>query len=229
MDILVVEDDLKERREFLAIIAEWEKKHQVIGLTVLSKVDDLNIQRQQGYHAIFLGIDLPGITGLQFAKELRKYNSRIDIIFVTKHRELCMQGFDVHAIGFLVKPIQKKQVLDILDFIEKRTLSNRESPICILTRNGQQNRYFADDILYIEASPHFSMLVMVNKTIKYSLPLVKMLSSLPSETFTQCHRSYIVNVKKVTQVKKESVVLVTGTELPIGRTYRNSLKQALSV
>lgn len=100
MNLLVVEDNPRDMQELLNLLHGWEEQNQPLGIRAESCITADTMQAFQGYDAVLLDIETPGIDGMAFARRLRACNSRIDIIFVTCHTDLVMDGFSVHAAAF---------------------------------------------------------------------------------------------------------------------------------
>ena len=94
MNLLVVEDNPRDMQELLNLLHGWEEQNQPLGIRAESCITADTMQAFQGYDAVLLDIETPGIDGMAFARRLRACNSRIDIIFVTCHTDLVvMDGF----------------------------------------------------------------------------------------------------------------------------------------
>lgn len=85
MNLLVVEDNPRDMQELLNLLHGWEEQNQPLGIRAESCITADTMQAFQGYDAVLLDIETPGIDGMAFARRLRACNSRIDIIFVTCH------------------------------------------------------------------------------------------------------------------------------------------------
>lgn len=229
LNILLVEDNKLDRDHILALIREWESFNEKIGLNVLDRIDDQNIQSYQGYDAALLDISIPGIDGMTFANELRKYNSRIEIAFITQFTDYTFKGFQVHACGYITKPIEKKDFFSLLDFMltRSRLHMSDEETICISRGVMQQDFYYPDDILYIEAGLHGIFVRTLNGKTKYAYSLSAIKNKLPYKTFVRCHRGYIVNITKIIAIEKDCAVLVNNESVCIGNTYFNDVKRAV--
>ena len=95
MNLLVVEDNPRDMQELLNLLHGWEEQNQPLGIRAESCITADTMQAFQGYDAVLLDIETPGIDGMAFARRLRACNSRIDIIFVTCHTDLVMDGFSL--------------------------------------------------------------------------------------------------------------------------------------
>lgn len=137
MNLLVVEDNPRDMQELLNLLHGWEEQNQPLGIRAESCITADTMQAFQGYDAVLLDIETPGIDGMAFARRLRACNSRIDIIFVTCHTDLVMDGFSVHAAGFLPKPVEQKQLWETLDFLAKRSISRR-ADACVTPSSAAQ-------------------------------------------------------------------------------------------
>lgn len=227
MNLLVVEDNPRDMQELLNLLHGWEEQNQPLGIRAESCITADTMQAFQGYDAVLLDIETPGIDGMAFARRLRACNSRIDIIFVTCHTDLVMDGFSVHAAGFLPKPVEQKQLWETLDFLAKRSISRRADACVTFKRGTACDRYYYDDILYIEARHHNIVVVTPQTRQKYNLSLTQALENLPQPPFVRCHRSYIVNTTKVTAVEKDALLLAGGGKAPTTPTYSTAIQRAL--
>ena len=227
MNLLVVEDNPRDMQELLNLLHGWEEQNQPLGIRAESCITADTMQAFQGYDAVLLDIETPGIDGMAFARRLRACNSRIDIIFVTCHTDLVMDGFSVHAAGFLPKPVEQRQLWETLDFLAKRSISRRAAACVTFKRGTACDRYYYDDILYIEARLHNIVVVTPQTRQKYNLSLTQALENLPQPPFVRCHRSYIVNTTKVTAVEKDALLLAGGGKTPTTPTYSTAIQRAL--
>lgn len=141
MNLLVVEDNPRDMQGLLNLLHGWEEQNQPLGIRAESCITADTMQAFQGYDAVLLDIETPGIDGMAFARRLRACNSRIDIIFVTCHTDLVMDGFSVHAAGFLPKPVEQKQLWETLDFLAKRSISRRADACVTFKRGTACDRY----------------------------------------------------------------------------------------
>lgn len=135
MNILVLEDNLYDKTALLTLIKAWqnEAKHEVFIIAKESiEGDERSLQQFLNIDAAILDIETPGIDGLSFAKYLRKYNSRIDIAFISSHTEFLTSGFDVYACTFIEKPIPKEKIYSLLNYLWTRSIANENKEYIVV-------------------------------------------------------------------------------------------------
>lgn len=138
-----------------------------------------------------------------------------------------MDGFSVHAAGFLPKPVEQKQLWETLDFLAKRSISRRADACVTFKRGTACDRYYYDRYpLYRGPAPQHCG-GHAPDPAKYNLSLTQALENLPQPPFVRCHRSYIVNTTKVTAVEKDALLLAGGGKTPTTPTYSTAIQRAL--
>ncbi len=175
---------------------------------------------------IFLDIQMPELSGIEFAKILPK-NTKI--VFTTAFSKYAAEGYDVDALYYLLKPISYEDFLKAANKALK-WFEEREQPEC-----GSQDRFVFvksdyklqriafDDILYIEGVKDYVRITMTNGNKVMSLMNLKKLEDrLPSPEFMRIHRSYIVHMNKIEVVDRLRVVFGT-TYIPISDSYKDSV------
>lgn len=234
MNILVLEDNLYDKTALLTLIKAWqnEAKHEVFIIAKESiEGDERSLQQFLNIDAAILDIETPGIDGLSFAKYLRKYNSRIDIAFISSHTEFLTSGFDVYACTFIEKPIPKEKIYSLLNYLWTRSIANENKEYVLLKRGTNQlDKYYSSDIIYIEASMHGIEVHTYNKKQRYNMSLNDAMKLLPPKTFCRCQKGILVNINKIkglTGKNGQEIILITDEKIKAGKSYINGLKQIL--
>lgn len=178
---------------------------------------------------MFLDINMPEITGLDFLKSLPNPPY---VIITTAYREYAIDGYDLDVIDFLLKPISFERFLKAIN-----RYCNRTNPFQ-KNSNGQTNTseirhvFIQDgkniykipyaDLLYLEGFGEYVKVVTVSKTHLVRDSLSDFEQKLPADHFMRIHKSYIVNLEKITGYSSVHVML-KKIELPIGRIYREKV------
>ena len=180
---------------------------------------------------IFLDIQMPRITGLEFLKSLQNPPK---VIIVTAYREFAYEGFELDVVDYLLKPVSFDRFLKAIDKYNnqvsdkvQRTRNNllevNSTDESIWVRADRKNvKIRIDDIRYIEGLKDYVKIFVGNNMIISKAPLKKMESLLPSDGFIRIHRSYLVPVSKITAYNSEGIEIDTIT-LPIGKMYKESV------
>ena len=177
---------------------------------------------------LILDIAMPDINGLEFIESLQQKPA---IILTTAYREYAVEGFNLHVLDYLVKPIPFKrfvQAIDkFMDFKQRHTtsLANEEAQYIHVKADRKTIRIELNDILYIEGVKDYVKIVMSGKTVITKISIGNFLKLLPGHQFLQAHKSFIVSKNKINAYTALDVE-IGQTEIPIGRVYREAfLKQ----
>jgi DNA-binding LytR/AlgR family response regulator len=171
------------------------------------------------------------IDGMTLAKRLRKTGNTIPIIFVTVDSHRAADGYLVEAMGFLSKPIDEGRLALFLDLIVKRQRSQRMIKI---TSEGKINKVRQNEIVYVEINNHTVICHMGQRRLKLRGTLGDVLALLDAEHFVQIHRSYVIALDKIDNIKATypySVILYKDNELidlPVSRKYIGRLIELYS-
>ena len=201
----------------------------------------LELQRQDTVPAIyFLDIDFPGqMSGLTLAQELRRFDPRGFIVFITAHGDLAFETFRLRleALDYIVKgdyDAMSVRVRDCLVSIQDRFRNEPagQGRYCTLKLFDTVRHIPVEDILYFEALgyKHTLRLHLINELLEFNSSLDHFSEQL-GEGFWRCHRGYLVNREHIRAVhlKEQSVELDTGEQCPLSRTAKSEYKTQLAV
>ncbi len=179
---------------------------------------------------IFLDIKMPDITGFDF---LRAMPSPPMIIFTTAYSEYAVEGFEMDAVDYLLKPFSLTRFLKACNKAYERQAFRKQLPAAKQTRShvyvksGYENiRIEFDDILYAEALGNYVQFVLEHKKVVTRLTMSEAEALLAGNAFLRVHRSYIVSKKNILKFDKKSI-WIKQTELPIGSLYLPGLEKAI--
>lgn len=183
---------------------------------------------------VFLDINMPEISGLDFAKTI---NRDIKIIFTTAYREYAVEGFDLKAVDYLLKPIAFDRLLQALQKYKDETAPFiKPTPQKIETENNDFIFVRADrkmikidfpDILYIESLSDYIKIHLSNKQVITRETITNIEAKLPQNDFLRIHRSIIVAINKITSYTNEEVE-INEKYLPISRSYKPDVLSRLN-
>lgn len=229
------------------IIVDDEHMARSVLQTHLQQINDVNIvatckNAVEAFNAIndnkvdliFLDINMPNISGLSFAKSI---NKNIQIIFTTAYRDYAVEGFDLQAVDYLLKPISLPRLIQAVDKfkatfnvreVQKTTkLSNKEkSDFIFIKVERKMLKINLDDIFYIESYSDYLKVHLQNKTILTRETISNIDEKLPQNKFMRVHRSYIISIPKIEAFTSEFIE-VNKKAIPISRTYKKQVLQRL--
>jgi DNA-binding LytR/AlgR family response regulator len=179
---------------------------------------------------IFLDIKMPDISGIDFLKSIPNPPM---VIFTTAYSEHAVQGFELDAIDYLLKPFSLSRFLKACNKAQEqwelRQHDNATAiPPAVFIKDGYgQQRVELDDILYAESNGNYMQFILKDKKITTRLTMAEAETLLPAANFIRIHRSYIISKKHLTKIEK-NMVWIQQTELPVGASYANEVAKMIS-
>ena len=208
------------------------------GLEVVAQcknaIEALDVLHQKTVDVIFLDIKMPKILGTEFLKNLTHPPK---VIFVTAYRDYAVEGYELDAVDYLVKPVSFerffKAIIKLNRVIDKEVLtttveykSNPEAFV-YLKVDKDMKKIFVNEILYIESWKDYVKLFLTNgKNVLVKQSISAMENLLSDYKFMRVHRSYMVSLNKISGYNGLSVQLDTK-EIPIGRLYKQVVMERL--
>jgi len=177
---------------------------------------------------VLLDIRMPDLSGTQFLKVL---NKKPAVIFVTAHNEFAVEGFELDAVDYLLKPVSFDRFMaavnkayEFIGFRKAKTTLRKDDDFLFIKTSHKIQKIFYSDILYLEGLKDYTKIHLVDSKKPFvTLQSLKYFESrLPHEEFIRIHRSYIISLRKVDTVSRKAVLL-GETELPCSEHYRNLL------
>jgi len=173
---------------------------------------------------LFLDIQMPDINGIELYKSI---NQDVMVIFTTAFSEYAVQGFELNAIDYLLKPIKQKRFeqacLKALDFCDfKKQKKPSENNFIYVRSEYSLIKIPFSDILFFETMDDYIKIHRINSKPTLTLmSMKKLLQMLPERKFIRIHRSFVVSVQKIEAVRAKTVI-IKDHQLPIGITYKKS-------
>lgn len=192
-------------------------------------VEAFNIINKEKIDLIFLDINMPSISGLSFAKSI---NSKINVIFTTAYREYAVEGFDLMAVDYLLKPISFERLLQAVNkYIQENKKENygNERPE---TEAGSDHFFVRSDrkmikvplkeIQFIESIGDYMRIHLQGKTVMTRDTISSIETRLPERDFIRTHRSFIVSLSHIDSFTSEYIE-IGEKQIPISRSYKDSV------
>ena len=202
----------------------------------LGPVEALEIVYTQKIDLIFIDIQMPELSGLDFIK-LTKGRSKF--ILTTAYKQYALEGYEHNVVDYLLKPISFERFLQAIQKVQDmmipvmspqeqqpKTISKSEDYVFIKTDNRMQKVKFAE-ILFVEGLGNYVTIHTTKGKFITLLNVKDLEENLPSEMFMRVHRSYIISLGKIEFVEGNQIFLDKDTSIPLGETYKNQLWAAL--
>jgi DNA-binding LytR/AlgR family response regulator len=180
---------------------------------------------------IFLDIQMPVITGTDFLRSLR--NPPL-VVFTTAYHNYAVEGFELNSVDYLLKPITYERFYQAIQKVRDRLPlqpAQQASPAVdyiFIKQDSRLIRIHFDQIRYIEAEKDFSTVFTTDKKLLAGMHLKMFENMLPADRFFRVHRSYIVNLAKISSING-NMAEIGQTEIPIGANYKNELMKKLGI
>jgi DNA-binding LytR/AlgR family response regulator len=234
MNCVIIDDD----RLSLKIIEDFVQKTEELNLVASysSAVDAINGFSKPdapNVHIIFLDIEMPEMSGIDFLKSLQALPQ---IIIYSSQEKYAVESYEFDVTDYLLKPVQYGRFIKAInrakERIDKKEKVSDESTEIFIKNNSSLVRVKYDDILWIEALENY---VVVNTfkdkyTIHFTMKAIS--EKMPADKFVRIHRSFIVNIGKIKLIEDNSVVVKHegGSKvIPIGKSYKDKLMNDINL
>jgi DNA-binding LytR/AlgR family response regulator len=172
---------------------------------------------------IFLDITMPKLSGLDFYKTL---TNPPPVIFTTAYPEFAIQGFEVNAVDYLVKPFSFDRFVKAVNKVQDQHKPDFKEDFIFLNADKKMHKVNFGDLLILEAMGDYVKVLAKDKTIVVHMTLNKLQELLPAEKFRRIHKSYIIAIGAVDYIEGNRL-FVGKIEVPIGQTYRDELMNVI--
>ena len=214
---IAVCDDLREERASLAkmIRACCQQRGINFRLRLFSSGEELLsvLQRPERFHILFLDIYMPGLSGVELARQLRRIDRSCALIFATTSTDHGLESFEVEATDYLVKPIRQEDVDRAMDWFLEH-VPQELLPLSIYAEGERMDIPLAS-IRYIEILGHHAHIHTGARDVVVRRGMDDLAAAIGSEDFLRCHRSYLVNLNYVRGIEGSDFRLTDGSLVPI--------------
>jgi DNA-binding LytR/AlgR family response regulator len=197
---------------FLDLKASFTNAFEAIAYLQDNKVD-----------LLFLDIKMPDISGIEFIGCLQSVPM---VIFTTAYSQYAVNGFELSAIDYLLKPFSLARFTKACNkALEHKHLRNKEADNYIFVKTGyEEEKVLLADILYIEAEGNYLTYVLTNRKLLSRQTMAEILKILPPEQFIRIHRSYVIALDKIEKMARQDIT-VAGKMIPIGVSYEGQVEE----
>ena len=198
-----------------------------------SAVEAFEILQKKNIELMFLDIQMPELTGLEF---LRSMKNPPKVILTTAHRKYAADGFELDVVDYLLKPVSFERFLKAVekfyktndaDFKVSVDNASGENDFIYVKENKKAVKLHFNEILYIESLKDYVVIHTDSKKVISKIPISVLEEQLPAGKFLRIHRSFIVSITKIDAFTSYSIE-IGKKELTIGRTYKNSVLKELN-
>lgn len=191
--------------------------------------DALKYIRKFPVDLLFLDINMPQLSGIEFYKKIEQDSM---VIFTTAYSEYAVEGFNLNAIDYILKPYSfqrfeqaTKKAIDYYEYMHRK--SDTVLKFIYIKADYSLIKVSLDDIQCIEALADYLKIYLPNKkSITARLTMKSMMDKLPTSNFVRVHRSFILPIDKIISIRNKNI-LIEGREIPIGTSYEEDLNKII--
>ncbi len=200
-------------------------------------VEAVAFLQQQAVDLLFLDIQMPHLLGTSFIRTLKNPPK---VIFTTAFRKYAVEGFDLNAVDYLLKPIGFERFLQAVNKVLQTNIAvpgmnaqmpenipEQAHPFLYFRVDRKMVKVFLDDILFLESMKDYIKIFTATKTIITKQPISSLEEFLPRDAFVRIHRSFIVAIDKIDSFNADSIE-IAKKELPIGRIYKSEVTKLIN-
>jgi DNA-binding LytR/AlgR family response regulator len=223
------------------IIVDDEPSSQIVLKKFISDVDFLELKgvcsnsieaiealNKHKIDLLFLDINMPKISGLTFYKSLQ---SPPEVIFTTAYPQYAVDGFEVNAVDYLLKPFSFDRFLTAVNKAASILSGNGNSSIedhyLLIKANKITHKIYSNDILFIEASGDYVKVFLKDKFILTNSTFTNIFELLPKSKFFRTHKSFAINLDKMNSINGNQIS-ISNYKIPIGQTFKSDFLRALN-
>lgn len=227
MKIAICDDEKSQQQLLCKYVEEWAAgKGLRVQLNCYDNAESFlfSWEDEKDYKVLILDIEMGSMNGMELAKNIREKDSDIPILFVTGYEEYMQFGYDVTALHYLMKPLDKEKFFSVLD---RLPMEQKEAEKFLFQMDEGNVSVPLGDIWYVEAEAHRCTL----HTQDAAMSLKESISSVEKrleghEAVIKCHRSYLVNLQHVSVVLKDELVMDNREKVPLSRNLRKTVNEA---
>lgn len=217
----IIIDDEPLAVDLLESYASKIEDLEVIG-TFNNALDALKVLREKPVDVLFLDIQMPEITGIEFKKII---SQDIKVIFTTAYSEYALESYDLNAVDYLLKPITFQRFLKAVEKLNAKpvnyvTETEKNDYLFVKTEYRHQKISFSD-ILYLKGLSDYVAIQTRNGKILTLQNMKDFEKSLPKSKFIRVHKSYIIALEQIEFIERNRIV-IEGEYIPIGATYKEA-------
>lgn len=233
MNCIIIDDEYPAIQELSYFITNFSS------IKILMEFDDsikaLEYVQDHQVDIVFLDINMPKLDGLALSRVINTLKTKPLLIFISAYREFALDAFEVSAFDYILKPYSENRIKDTLKRLENSSITKSSTNKITLWKNEKLFVVNINDIYYCEAKEHDVLIYSKEDEFKISSSITDFYRKLPQDLFFKCHRSYIVNLDKITEIipwfnntymlKLQDI----DTEIPVSRQNISTFKQLMGI
>jgi DNA-binding LytR/AlgR family response regulator len=225
ISVMICDDLPEERANLVRMLRQYESEHGVeLDLeTAADGAELLELWKPGRWELVLLDIFMPQLNGIEAGRRLRKVDDKCEIVFATTSREHGVEGYELHALDYLTKPISQRDVDGMMDwFLRKR--AEKRSELLVRTSLGEE-AVPVKDIRYIESRGHACDIHLPERTLSVRRSIDELAGMLDT-AFYRCHKSFLLSFAHVSEMEKNLFRMDDGSCVPVSSARLSECRTA---
>lgn len=226
--ICYCEDETAQAEWLRKKVLEWAEKNQVpVHMDLYASAEEFLFKAEgASYDLLLLDIAMKEMNGMELARKVRERDPEAVLVFVTSDPGFALEGYEVDAYRYLMKPVREDKLFEVLAYC--RTRESVEGQSVLLKSEGEMCRIMRKNILYMEARGHYVELHLCGQEpliVKVGFADILNEINAGSEALVKIHRSYAVNPGHVARIGRTDCCLIDGERLPVSKSAYQHLNE----
>lgn len=225
--ILYCDDEPAQEIYLKRAVQKWEETgRDTVRLQTFRSAEEVLFELDQTipYDLRLLDIQMKQMNGMELAHEIRKRDRNVAIAFLTNDPGFVFEGYDVEAVGYMMKPVDPAQLASLLDRIAEK--KGQEKRYLIFRYSGEDYRLEEQEIVYLESDGHYIRIHGTEGSYDVKEKFQNMIDVLEGDGWIRPHRSYFVNLGYVEKLPVPSCVMENGERIPVSRGRYREVNEA---
>lgn len=226
--IAICEDDTTQLEYMKSLVQKWAEQSGVLCETdgyISAEQLMFSFDDDFPYELYILDIQMGKMNGMELARRIRQRDKKAVLLFLTGLREYALEGYEVGAFRYLLKPVKEEEFYQLMEQIVRE---REEEPVryFLLEQRGEVLKIPYCDIWSIEAKGHYVELSYREKTLEWKASLASLQEEFEENGFVTVRRGMLVNVSRISRVGKTECVLDNGAAVPVSRNQYKKVNEA---
>ncbi len=231
--VLAIDDETPALDELVWLLRHDERVGTV--LSAGSGEEALRVLHERAVDAIFMDVQMPGLTGLDLARVLSRFTTPPPVVFVTAHEKHAVDAFELNVVDYVLKPVRDERLAEAVRRVLHRAEGRDPAAAAadegiVVELGGVSRRVPRAEVRYVEAQGDYARLHTASGSHLLRVPLSTLAEQWRDAGFVRIHRSFLVALAHITEWRNEGgryTVVVGGTELAVSRRHTRELRDVL--
>jgi DNA-binding LytR/AlgR family response regulator len=229
LKIAICDDESASRAVIHGFLLQMlAKSIEYVDIYTYSSGSELLDNYPKGLDVLLLDIMMENENGIEIAKKIRKFDTKVQIVFITNLPQFAIECYKVHAFGYLLKPLTYSAFrIQMSELLKHLSIQGNKG---LVIKNGTLHRPIQyRDILYVETYKKKLLIHTKSDQLIYEATISQMEEQLAAYGFIRCHHSYLVNMSYIKGISKNDILLKNEEQIPVSRAKKNECLQALTL